>query len=123
MSLNKDFIKKMQAKLAKEKERIEKDLASFTTAKDGKVRKTIFPQYGDHMGENASEVASFDNAVSVKNTLEKALRDINSSLKRIKDGKYGTCKYCSKEIRQKRLEIRPTSSACIDCKKRLSGES
>ena len=121
MALDKKFLKKMEEKLAKEKERIEDDLANFTV-KQGKVSKTIFPEYGDHVGENAAEVMSYDSDTSVKNTLEKTLRDIKSSLKRIKDGQYGICKYCSQQINQKRLEIRPTSSACIDCKKKLSGE-
>ncbi len=121
MALDKKFIKQIEDKLLAEKKRIENDLADFTI-KDGKVSKTVFPQYGDHVGENAAEVMSYDNAVSVKNTLEKTLRDIKSSLKRIKDGDYGKCKYCGKEITQKRIEIRPTSSACIECKKKLSGE-
>ena len=123
MSLSKDFIEKIQRQLIKEKKRIENDLADFTTAQSGKSRKMVFPDYGDHAGENASEVASFDNDTSVKNTLEKALRDVNASLKRIKEGTYGTCKYCHKDITEQRLQIRPTSSACIECKKRLSGEN
>ena len=121
MALDKKFIKQIENKLLAEKKRIANDLADFTI-KDGKVSETIFPQYGDHAGENAAEVMSYDSAISVKNTLEKTLRDIKSSLKRIKDGKYGKCKYCDKYISQKRLEIRPTSSACIQCKKKLSGE-
>lgn len=122
MSLNKDFIKKIKKRLEKEKQRLENELADFTIKK-GKNSETIFPEYGDHMGENASEVASYDNAVSVKNTLGKELRDINNALKRIKNNNYGICKYCKKNISEKRLQIRPTSSACISCKKKLSGEN
>ncbi len=121
MSLSKDFIKKMEKKLLEEKARLEEDIADFTIKK-GKNNITVFPEYGDHSGENASEVASYDNNLSVKNTLEKELRDIKKALKRIEDGTYGICKYCHKEITQQRLTIRPTSSACVICKKKLSGE-
>ncbi len=121
MKLSKDFIQKMEKKLLEEKARLEEDIADFTIKK-GKKNVTIFPEYGDHNGENASEVASYDNDLSVKNTLEKELRDIKKALKRIKDGTYGICKYCHKEISPQRLVIRPTSSACVACKKKLSGE-
>ena len=113
------FFKKMEEKLIAEKKRVDDDLADFTIKTD-KVRKTIFPTYGDKSGENAAEVASFDNAVSVKNILESTSRDVKAALKRIKEKTYGVCKYCGKNITKQRLEIRPTSSACIDCKNKLS---
>jgi len=55
--------------------------------------------------------------------LEKELRDVNDTLKRIKDGAYGVCKYCKKDISKNRLEIRPTSSSCIECKNKFSSKS
>jgi DnaK suppressor protein len=121
MAIAKESLDKIKKILESEKERLEAELGDLTVKK-GKINQTVFPQFGDHAGENASEVASYDNAISVKNTLEKELRDVVSSLKRIKDKSYGTCKYCKKVIGEKRLEIRPTSSACIDCKKKFSGE-
>jgi len=80
------------------------------------------PDYGEQSGENAAEVASFDNDSSLKNVLNATLRDINSSLGRLADGTYGICKYCGQEISHERLEIRPTSSSCVECKKKFSGE-
>lgn len=121
MSLSKEILKKIEEKLLAEKKQIEHDLADFTV-KDGKNNQAIFPNYGNEITENAAEVASFDNNLAVKNTLEKTLKDINSTLKRIQDGSYGVCKYCHKDIGEKRLEIRPTSSACVECKKKFSGE-
>ena len=119
MALSKEFIEQVKQKMLTDKKKIEEDLADFTIDTI-KGSKTIFPDYGDHSGENASEVASFDNDVAVKNTLEKILRDIKSSLKRIEEGEYGICKYCGKEIGQGRLKVRPTSSACVECKSKFS---
>jgi len=121
MNLDNNFIKKMEKQLLAEKKRIEEDLADYVV-KQGKNSKTIFPEYGDHNGENASEVMSYNNTVAIKNTLDKALRDVEDALQRIKNGSYGVCKYCKQEINQARLEARPTSSACIKCKKKLLGE-
>ncbi len=121
MALSKEFIKKMKTHLLSEKKRLEADLADYIT-KHGNQADVAFPEYGDHNGENAAEVMSYDNALAVKNTLEKELRDINNALKRIEDGSYGICKYCHQPIAEKRLEARPTSSTCINCKKKFSGE-
>ncbi len=121
MSFDKNFLDKIRKRLLDEKKQLEQDLADYVTG-DGKNTKVNFPEYGDHVGENASEVASYDSDLSVKNTLEKSLRDINTALKRIEDGHYGICKYCGKEIAEKRIEARPTSSACVECKQKFSNK-
>ena len=65
------------------------------------------------------EIDMYSTNLSVSKVLEKDLKDINSALKLIKDGKYGICKHCGKEISAKRLLARPASSACISCKNKL----
>jgi RNA polymerase-binding protein DksA len=122
--MNKNTIKEIEGNLRKEKLKIEKELKKFTIedkhVKDG--YRTWFPDYGDKDDENTAEVATFSNNLSLKKNLEKSLRDIDNTLERIKKGTYGTCKYCGKEIQEKRLMIRPVSSACIECKKKLTKE-
>jgi len=49
------------------------------------------------------------------------LADIDSALKRIDDGTYGTCVGCGQEIPLQRLEANPAASLCIDCKRRAEG--
>ncbi|NMC51856.1 hypothetical protein GYA54_03975 [Candidatus Kuenenbacteria bacterium] len=122
MAFDKEFLKKMEEKLIQEKEKLEHELSDFTISGASGRQEIVFPDYGEQSAENASEVASFDSDLSLKNVLNSTLRDINSALKRIKDGSYGICKYCAKEINPGRLEIRPTSSSCIDCKKKFSNE-
>lgn len=120
-----DFETKMSDYLQGEKTRLEKELASFAH-RNLKATETDynadFPNIGDKDDENASEVAQFSNNLSLEDELEKALRDVESALKRIEDGAYGTCKYCSQPINEKRLVARPTSSSCIQCKKTLTQE-
>jgi RNA polymerase-binding transcription factor DksA len=45
-----------------------------------------------------------------------------AALKRLEKGDYGVCRYCKKPIEEKRLLIRPTSSACVQCKKTIVQE-
>jgi len=120
--LSKEFIEKMKERLLKEKESLEKRLAGFTqknkNVKDDYDAK--FPEYGDDDDENAGEVATYSDNLSLERSLEKALRDINKSLERIERGTYGICKYCGKEIGEERLEARPVSGACVECKEKLT---
>lgn len=119
MTFEPDFLKKIEEKLLAEKEKLEHQLSELSVP-TSPGQETSFPDYGEQSGENAAEVASFDSDLSLKNVLNDTLRDIDSSLKRLADGTYGICKYCGNEISRERLEIRPTSSSCVDCKKKFS---
>lgn len=107
-----DFIKKMKDLLETEKTRLEKELGDNAN----------FPNLGEKDDENASEVAQFSDNLSLEDELEKALRDVESALKMLDDGTYGTCKYCGSQIDERRILARPTSTSCIQCKKTLTQE-
>ncbi len=120
-----EFEAKMKEYLLGEKARLEKELGSFSHRNTKSTETDFevdFPNLGDKDDENASEVAQFSNNLSLEDELEKALRDVESALDRIKEGVYGTCKYCSQPINEKRIVARPTSSSCIQCKKTLTQE-
>lgn len=121
---SKEFLDKINRALLDEKKHLEKELGKFTK-KNPHVNDdydTTFPEYGDKDDENALEVAQYTNNKPLEITLEKMLRDVNKALDRIKNDDYGTCKYCKKPIDEKRLLARPTSSACVSCKKTLTNE-
>ncbi len=111
-----EFLTKIRSILISEKSKIENEL---NTSPDTTGQ---FPEYGDNMEDNAQEVTDYLSNKPVEMTLEKTLRDINSSLKRLDDGKYGICKYCDNPIQENRLLARPTSSSCVSCKKTLLDE-
>lgn len=123
--LTPDFLEKIEATLVEMKTKIEKDLVAFAkpaAADTDQDYDATFPHYGDKEDENAQEVADYAANRSIEQDLEKTLRDVNASLDRLKNGVYGICKYCKKAIDPKRLLARPTSSACIDCKKTIVQE-
>lgn len=123
--MNQDFVEKMKQNLEEEQGRLTDELSKFAhrnpQAKEADFN-TDFPNMGDKEDENASEVASFSDNLSLEDELEKALRDVESALKTLNSGKYGICKYCGQEIDERRLEARPTSTSCIQCKKTLTQE-
>lgn len=120
-----DLIQKMKVLLEGEKARLEKELTAFAH-RNPKTSETDFdtnfPNLGEKEDENASEVAQFSDNLSLEDELEKALRDVESALKMIDKGTYGTCKYCGQEIDERRILARPTSTSCIQCKKTLTQE-
>ena len=115
----------MKAKLSAEKVRLEDELSKFAHRNPNAAStdyETDFENIGDKEDENASEVAQFSDNLSLEGELEKALRDVESALKSVEEGKYGICKYCNQEIDERRVVARPTSSSCIKCKKTLTQE-
>lgn len=115
---------KIKQDLEKEKERLEKELGIFAT-KNPNVEDdydATYPEYGDKNDDNAQEVERYTVRKPLEITLEKTLRDVKNALQRIADGTYGICKYCEEPMGDKRLQARPTSSACVSCKKTLTNE-
>jgi DnaK suppressor protein len=122
--MRKEFLKEMEARLVDERTRLQAELDEFTkqNPKNREDYVTQFDNLGDKEDENAEEVATYSTNLTLERTLESSLRDVNSALARLKAGNYGICKYCNKQIDEKRLVARPSSSSCIDCKKSFTQE-
>lgn len=52
----------------------------------------------------------------IRDREQKLLSKIEEALVRIDDGIFGICEDCGEEIGIKRLEARPVTTLCIDCK-------
>lgn len=120
-----EFIEKMKEALLQEQTRLERELSDIGT-KDPSQKEhyeAAYPESGGNSDDdNAMEVTEYSDELSLKSRLEKELGDTTSALKAIEKKKYGICKYCNKEIDEKRLTARPASSSCIACKKALTQE-
>ena len=122
--MNNEIVNKTKAILEEKKGKLEEELKTFAASnpKTNGGFDTTFPQYGDKEDENAAEVATFTDNLSVDITLESNLRDVKRALERIAAGTYGVCKYCGKNIDEKRLAARPESGSCMDCKTKKLAE-
>ena len=107
--------------LIERRNKILEELNAFTQNDnhDKDEHKSKFPQYGDKSDENAMEISEYTTNIATEKVLEDTLRDINATLKRIEENTYGICKYCRKEIGEKRMLARPVASTCIECKTKL----
>lgn len=66
--------------------------------------------------DRASAEADRSFELRIRDRERKLLPKIASALERIKDGSFGECEGCGEAIGMKRLEARPVTSLCIDCK-------
>ena len=117
-------ISTIKSKLESEKLRLQEELLQFAD-QDKNVKENFnakFPSFGDDIDENAAEVAAYSDNLTLENTLEKELRDVQTALELIEKDMYGTCKYCKKDIPIERLLVRPSSTSCVACKKTLTQE-
>lgn len=118
----KNFIKEIKEKLEKEKENIEKELQKFTQKEENHLekRRVRFPHFDGEAGsarleEGADEVEEYSVLLSVKESLEKKLANIEKALEKIKKGKYGFCEKCGKEISKEKLKACPETRFCLGC--------
>jgi DnaK suppressor protein len=69
-------------------------------------------------------VAELDNnfVLRLRGREQKLLKKIEEAIARIDSGEYGVCESCGEQISLKRLEARPVTTLCIDCKTRQEEE-
>lgn len=85
--------------------------------------EAAYPESGSNSeDDNALEISEYADEISIEARLEAELKDVEKALETIQKGDYGICKYCHQLIDEKRLEARPASSSCIECKKILTQE-
>lgn len=120
-----DLLQRFKGELVEEKARLEQELSDLGKKDPNHPGHfdTTYPESGGNSDDdNAAEVTEYADELSIEARLEGELRDVNKALVAIDQGTYGVCKYCNKEIDVKRLEARPASSSCINCKKLLTQE-
>ncbi|HIJ60546.1 MAG TPA: RNA polymerase-binding protein DksA [Nitrospirae bacterium] len=68
------------------------------------------------IGDQASVEIDVNFTLRLKGRERQLLKKIDDALDKIEQGTYGKCEACGKEIDIKRLEVRPVTNMCIECK-------
>lgn len=108
----KDFIKKIADVLTERRDALRQAL----TGDDSLLKALSQRTDGDVVdfasassnGELSSQLAEFEN---------RELGLIEEALKRVKDGTFGKCKGCNRNIKQARMQALPYAACCIECKR------
>jgi DnaK suppressor protein len=74
--------------------------------------QTVFPDLGDQA--TAETERSF--MLRLRGRERRLLKKIENAIERIEQGIFGICEKCASEIDIRRLEARPVTTLCIECK-------
>jgi DnaK suppressor protein len=76
------------------------------------LEQTSFPDPTDQ----ASMETDRNFELRIKDRERKLIKKIDQALERIKEGEFGECEACGGDISIKRLQARPVTTLCIECK-------
>ncbi len=103
----------IKKKLIKQREDLLSEAENTLTSKISSEKES-FPDPTDQA------VAELDSnfTLRLRGREQKLLKKIDEAIARIEDGTYGVCESCGEQISTKRLEARPVTTLCIECKTR-----
>lgn len=100
--------------LREERANLVHQLAELGASESGELRDDV--DFGDGFADAAAATAERTELIGLVESLKRMLGDIDTALERIADDTYGTCVECGNEIAKARLEFRPESVYCVNCK-------
>jgi DnaK suppressor protein len=74
---------------------------------------------GNHLADDATEVFTRERNLALRNNTQDLLDQVDSALKRLDEGTYGTCARCGNTINAERLEALPYATFCITCQSEI----
>lgn len=110
---------------------MEKDrLEHFRTLLNGKLEELLSGAGKAVVGMSESKEENFPDPTDrasleternfllrVKDRERRLISKVQEAIVRIDDGTFGVCELCGEDISEKRLEARPVTTSCIECKK------
>lgn len=103
-----------EATLREEREKFLHQLHELGADENGDLTGEV--DYGDAFADAAAATAERTEVLGLVDTLKRLLDNVDAALARIEDGSYGICAECGEQIGAARMEFRPTSRLCVDCK-------
>jgi DnaK suppressor protein len=104
-----EMIQMIKAKLLRQKEALLNEAESALNELPG---QTIFPDLGDQ----ATAETDRNFMLRLRGREQRLLKKIEEAIERIDGGTFGICDDCGNEIDIKRLDARPVTTMCIECK-------
>lgn len=111
-------LERAERALKKEREQLIHQLDELGAAETGDLRSDI--DFGGSFADAAAVTAERTEVLGLVESLKGQLDDVDTALAHIEAGTYGTCDNCGAEISEDRLEFRPASVLCVDCKTKAS---
>ncbi|WP_353096748.1 TraR/DksA C4-type zinc finger protein [Tissierella praeacuta] len=116
--MDKNKLHHFRKRLLEEKKKILKTLNNMNNMKEFgamDIYHNELSNYDNHPADIGTELFMMEQDNGFKNSMKDTLYEIDSSLEDLKDGNYGICKSCKKEINEERLDLIPYLKNCVDC--------
>lgn len=102
------------ATLAGERARLVHQLSELGADESGDLTGAM--DFGDAFADAGAATAERTETMGIIENLKNQLDDVNTAIAKLDSGTYGSCDNCGNEISADRLEFRPMSVLCVDCK-------
>ncbi len=112
-------IAKAEKALRAQRDHLIQQLDELGAAESGDLRVDV--DFGGSFADAASVTAERTEVLGIVDSLKSQLDDVDAALAHIEEGTYGICDNCGKEIDPDRLEYRPESIYCVECKTKVRG--
>ncbi|GEM_PF-695801 len=113
----KSLYKKIEEQLLQRREELLQQIAGEV----GLLQRDALSSVGDSADQAASAIQEelYSQLAEIEG---QELRKIDNALQRIREGTYGICEDCGREIPIGRLQIMPYTTLCVDCQARQEEE-
>lgn len=104
--------------VVKEKQKLEADHVQIAEELEN-LRELMQAEVDVEPDEGDAEIFEREKNAALIAVLERKLGDIESALRSIEKGQYGTCERCGKQIELQRLEVKPDATLCLSCQQEV----
>ncbi len=111
-----------KTELSKLKEMLEKQLKELQSDLTRNLAQPMTTPVLADINDQASFETERSFELRIKDRERKLIGKVQEALKKIGDGSYGVCVSCSEPIGVKRLQARPVTDLCINCKSEMEAE-
>lgn len=111
-------IESAEKALRQEREQLVHQLDELGAAESGDLRSDI--DFGGSFADAASVTAERTEVLGLVESIKSQLDDVDTALAHIEAGTYGRCDNCGNDIGADRLEFRPASVLCVNCKSKAN---
>lgn len=91
------------------------DMENLSLGENDNNNTSDLSNYDNHPAEIASDLFDVEQQIGLKKLQASEIDLIERAKEKIKEGTYGICEDCCKEIDPARLELLPHARLCIDC--------
>lgn len=102
--------------LLEERSRLVHQLEELGATESGELRADR--EFPDSFADAGAATAERTEVLGLIDSLKTQLDEIDEAVTRLDEGTYGICASCGDEIPPARLEARPASLLCVECKSR-----